>query len=54
MRRNIDMAENQDQEQKDYAEPSMLDTEDLENVSGGGCGTGGTIIVQKQADGTTE
>jgi hypothetical protein len=44
------MAEKNQDQQKDYTEPSILDTEDLEDVSGGGCGTGGTIIVKSTTD----
>jgi hypothetical protein len=43
------MDEQKPKEKEEYQDPSLLDIEDLEGVSGGGCATGGTIIV-KPAD----
>ncbi|HKH48373.1 MAG TPA: hypothetical protein VKM72_27240 [Thermoanaerobaculia bacterium] len=39
-----------EQQNDEYAEPSLLDIEDLESVSGGGCYTGGTIVAQPAED----
>lgn len=38
------------QEKGEYTEPSLLDIEDLEGVSGGGCYTGGTVVQKTALD----
>ena len=39
-----------EQENEEYAEPSLLDIEDLEGVSGGGCYTGGSVSVAAEGE----
>jgi hypothetical protein len=41
----------QDPKKSDYEEPSLIDLEDLENVSGGGdCNTSGSVVNEVEKD----
>lgn len=44
------MDEKNNEVKGEYTEPSLLDIEDLEGVSGGGCYTGGTVVQKAETD----